>query len=180
MLGYGRPTPGEISDARPAQPHNHSMPYLYLFTSAPADQQATVFFFLSRAFQPMRLPAAVWSSTASYAPEEAVAGSSAVRSAREAVGAGSSAASSTPEEAAAGSSAASHAPRLQGWSSPRRSSRCPGRRGGAPRRAAASQADGSSSMGKEKREATTTTSTARTRERPRFGPRGSRPGRNMA
>jgi hypothetical protein len=41
-LGYGRPTPREISDARPAQPHNHSMSYLYLLTSAPADQQATV------------------------------------------------------------------------------------------------------------------------------------------
>jgi hypothetical protein len=63
----------------------------------------------------MRLPAAVGSSTASSAPEEAVAGSSAVRSAREAVAAGSSAASSTPKEAPAGSSAARR-----------------GRRGGAP------------------------------------------------
>jgi hypothetical protein len=61
------------------------------------------------------LPAAVGSSTASSAPEEAVAGSSAVRSAREAVAAGSSAASSTPKEAPAGSSAARR-----------------GRRGGAP------------------------------------------------
>jgi hypothetical protein len=71
------------SDARdkyrtpaPAQPHNHSMPYLIF---SPLLQQTNMLpvFFLSRALQPMRLPAAVGSSTASSAPEEAVAGSSA-------------------------------------------------------------------------------------------------------
>jgi hypothetical protein len=165
------------SDARdkyrtpaPAQPLDALS---YLLTSAPADQHATSFFPLAS------LTADAFAGSRRELHRKLRAGGGGRRELRVG-GGGSSAASSTPEEAAAGSSAASHAPRPQGWSSPRRRSRCPGRRGGAPRREAASQADGSSSMVQEKREATTATSTARTRGRPRFGPRGSRPGRNVA
>jgi hypothetical protein len=44
MFGYGR---RETSDARPAQPLDVLS---YILTSAPADQHAPFFFFLSRAF----------------------------------------------------------------------------------------------------------------------------------
>jgi hypothetical protein len=120
---------GEISDARPAQPLDALS---YLHTSAPADQHATIFFFLSRAFRPMRLPAVVGSSTASSALEEAAAGGE--------VRAGGGGRRELrcelpPEEVATGSSAASRAlpptaqplPRLTRWSSPT-CGRIPGRR----------------------------------------------------